>query len=504
MNRAAALRVSLLVSLGLAPIACSGKTLSNGEEDEGGAGSGGAGGTGAVSAAGKPSKGGATPGTGGVVTGTGGVLIEMGGGTTGGGAGGRALCSPGKLDPVTQLVVCADQGYSTRPMAGLCNVPLSTGGAGGEGAVELPRASGSDCQDDADCSQFELGFCELEEPECLEGGAGQAGNCRSGCANDDDCRAGFLCVCGKSAHGGECVRGDCRTDSDCGPQSVCASIAELSGTAFHCTSPKDACTNDAGCDELSVCEFSPSQGHRECFEVGVCGRPFLVEQQVRVASAINRGDWSQRELSPRVAHLAQSEREALAAHWTKLGQMEHASIAAFARFQLQLLALGAPPELIRACNQALVDETAHTQLCFGLASAYAGRDLGPGPLDVSHSLDVSSLADIVDLVIAEGCFGETSAALEALEAADQASDPVIRNVYARIAEDEQRHAELAFHFVRWALQRGGEEVRERVELTLHHAPLGAGAVAVPCLRGLLGASPIAATVEQRYGVADRA
>jgi hypothetical protein len=174
----------------------------------------------------------------------------------------------------------------------------------------------------------------------------------------------------------------------------------------------------------------------------------LVEAEERVAPIAARADWAEGgRAAPRLAHLGGDERAALAAHWTKLGQMEHASIAAFARFQLQLLAFGAPPELVQACNQALIDETAHTQLCFGLASAYAGRAIGPGPLDVSHSLAVTDLADIVGLVIHEGCFGETSAALEALEAATLATDPVVRDVYRTIADDEGRHAELAFRFV---------------------------------------------------------
>ncbi len=34
------------------------------------------------------------------------------------------------------------------------------------------------------------------------------------------------------------------------------------------------------------------------------------------------------------------------------------------------------------------------------------------PLDISCSLDVTTLTDIVDLVVLEGCVGETSAALE--------------------------------------------------------------------------------------------
>ncbi|HEY6080394.1 MAG TPA: ferritin-like domain-containing protein, partial [Polyangiaceae bacterium] len=175
------------------------------------------------------------------------------------------------------------------------------------------------------------------------------------------------------------------------------------------------------------------------------------------------------------------------------GRMEHASIAAFARFSLQLLSLGAPPELVDSCTQALADETAHTKLCFRIASAYAGRALGPGPLDIQRSLEQSSLAQIVELVIAEGCFGETSAALDALEAAQNASDPVIAASYARIATDEQRHAELAFRFVRWALERGDESVPDAVRsavLTPPSSHAGARQVTLPCLRALLSAQSL--------------
>jgi hypothetical protein len=206
---------------------------------------------------------------------------------------------------------------------------------------------------------------------------------------------------------------------------------------------------------------------------------------------VTRTDWPRAE-APAVAHLTQTERAALAQHFSWLGQMEHASIAAFARFQLQLLALGAPPALVEACNRALADETAHARLCFGIASAYAGRALGPGPLDVKYSLHAVSLVEVVDLVVAEGCFGETRAALEALEAADNARDPVIRACYARIADDEQRHAELAFRFVRWALDREPDAVTRRIRAALEAPPDGASAVAAPCLEALLAASTIAA------------
>jgi hypothetical protein len=223
----------------------------------------------------------------------------------------------------------------------------------------------------------------------------------------------------------------------------------------------------------------------------VCGRPFLVETEARIAPVVSGGDWrSARLAGPRLDHLTVAERAALAEHWTKMGQMEHASIAAFARFSLQLLSLGAPPELVEACTQALADETAHAVLCFGLASAYAGRAIGPGPLDVSGSLDVTSLGDIVDLVIAEGCFGETSAALEALEAAESAADPVIAAAYAQIARDEQRHAELAFRFVRWALEREPGLVSVRIARALCSTSPARELrdVVEPCLEALLKSS----------------
>jgi hypothetical protein len=143
--------------------------------------------------------------------------------------------------------------------------------------------------------------------------------------------------------------------------------------------------------------------------------------------------------------------------------MEHASIAAFARFALQLLAVSAPPELVMAAQRAMADETKHAQLAFALASAYADRDLGPGPLAIDGCLDATDLVALVDAVFAEGCVGETVAAVEAREALEHARDPAVRAVLKIIAEDETRHAELAWRTAAWALAIGGQAVRDRIE-----------------------------------------
>jgi hypothetical protein len=439
--------------------------------------------------------------------GTVGKMLPPDGGTGSGGATQTLpTCTGGKLDPTTGLIRCSE-GYTRRvkkvECVGSAGAPAdasagaSSGGAGGdEDPPVKPRANGSvGCGNYnvggysgvEDCSEFELGFCSSNDFESV---------CESGCVVDEDCGGGAICECGhpESPSGGICIdTHDCSTDADCLPGYFCASYGDGGGCGYHayaCLTPQDECQGPQDCDDGGYCALS-SNGQHVC-EYAVCGRPFLIDCTARVAKVVANGDWQARAAAPRVDHLTSSERDALARHWSRLGQLEHASIAAFARFSLQLLSLGAPPELVEQCTQALADETAHTKLCFQLASAYAGRPLGPGKLDIDGSLAGSSLEEIVDLVIAEGCFGETGAALEALEAADAASDPVIRAAYAQIAADEQRHAELAFRFVRWALEQSPHDVRERISSAVTASvtqPASARAVALPCLLALLEVTP---------------
>jgi hypothetical protein len=103
----------------------------------------------------------------------------------------------------------------------------------------------------------------------------------------------------------------------------------------------------------------------------------------------------------------------------------------------------------RRPHAAIADETEHTRLAFGLASAYAGRHIGPDALPIDGALDAADLPAILETVIREGCIGETVAAVEAAEALAHATDPAVRQVLERIAQDETNHAELAWRFVRW-------------------------------------------------------
>jgi hypothetical protein len=467
MHRAQTFRLSLLVSLGLSPAACGGSTSAT-DGDGSTAGGGSAGNAGTTNQAGAA-------------------------GASMGGSMNRPACTSPTTDPITGLVTCKE-GYQHRPQAVACGVTIQKaappGGSSGIGAPEpmLPRAGGDvSCSATPEtCDAYQYGYCDME------GGGAAPAVCRSGCITDDECGEGRFCACGyeKSPTTGICQAALCRTNSDCGDYRCAIHSTPCSGPQLACHSAIDECWSDADCEPDALCmpgamaDTVIEHGRRCTFTA--CGRPFLVREAPRVAAIVANRAWRD-PAQPRVEHLSEAERGEHAAHWARLGQLEHASIAAFARFSLHLLSLGAPPELVDASTRAIADETAHTRLCFGLASAYAGRDIGPGPLDVSSSLEAASLGDIVDLVLREGCIGETRAALEALELADRAEDPVIRAAYARIAGDEQRHAELAFHFVRWALEQGAGVVRERIDALLVSSAVEhpiAQLVTKPCLEAL--------------------
>ena len=112
--------------------------------------------------------------------------------------------------------------------------------------------------------------------------------------------------------------------------------------------------------------------------------------------------------------------EEIGRQWLKLAEAEHASIASFARFTLQLMALGSPSELLLASKKAGIDEINHAKHAYTFASAFLGSNYGPGPLDVKGALDDVSIEYTVRSLIQEGCIVETISSIEAHIAAHYA------------------------------------------------------------------------------------
>lgn len=204
------------------------------------------------------------------------------------------------------------------------------------------------------------------------------------------------------------------------------------------------------CNETSV-EDACCYG-MNVFQV-VIGRPFTVEGEARTAETVERTGWCGDcevvgELSPRL-------RQRLAEGWAETAAGEHASVASFARFALQLMQLGAPADLVADATRAMGDEVRHAKAAYGVASSFAGKDLGPGPLDTTGA-DESSVEAMVLSAVREGCIAETIAAAQARAAAEACTDEGIREMLEGVANDESRHATLAWRFVRWALSEHPE------------------------------------------------
>jgi hypothetical protein len=209
-------------------------------------------------------------------------------------------------------------------------------------------------------------------------------------------------------------------------------------------------------------------------------RPFLVGSAMRAASASAREDWS--DALPDAIDLDDATRAALGRAWLEDALQEHASIAAFARFSMTMLAVSAPSHLIAGSQRASLDEIRHARACFSLARRYGASATGPAELRVDDALPPMTLAELAALTAEEGCVGETLGALLAEEQAARATDPIARALLERIARDETRHAELAWEFVAWAIDRGGEEVALAVSSAIERATAATLAMEIRPLR----------------------
>ncbi len=159
----------------------------------------------------------------------------------------------------------------------------------------------------------------------------------------------------------------------------------------------------------------------------IVGRPLMVDGVQRVAPFIGGGP------STSLAEAAQAE---------------HASVAVFARTICELMALGAPLELLERTQQALADEIRHTAMTLEQLRR-RGENAPPfGPLPAATAPLPRSLEAFIDDVFSGG-EAERRAVEQSSAAARQALDPSLRAFHEALATDEARHVQLAVDTVAW-------------------------------------------------------
>lgn len=191
-----------------------------------------------------------------------------------------------------------------------------------------------------------------------------------------------------------------------------------------------------------------------CFEESY-GRPFIDGHGNSVmAQALETGDrlplWSDFKDKSGDADEAQGN------EWVDRAIGEHASIASFASFAIELMTNNAPPDLIADSLQAAMDEFRHAQTSFEMASFLLQKNVSPGHLPATSLSFEQNLNHLAFGVAKEGCVDETVSAL--LLAAEimmfdlyKIDKPFSwKDKVTVIAKEEANHSALAWRTIYWA------------------------------------------------------
>jgi hypothetical protein len=153
------------------------------------------------------------------------------------------------------------------------------------------------------------------------------------------------------------------------------------------------------------------------------GRPFVVNKSMVLSAPTGTTD------------------DARAARWVSQGLGEHASVASFAAFSLQLMINGAPFSLLAGAAKANADEVRHAEQSFALASRFAGHAITaePFPRHAISSMQPQSLEKLAEAAFREGCIAETLSVFDAARQVDEndVADDEERNVLIGIVRDER-------------------------------------------------------------------
>lgn len=203
------------------------------------------------------------------------------------------------------------------------------------------------------------------------------------------------------------------------------------------------------------------------------GRPLRVRGKIIAAPLAHSEGWRGAGPDPDVSSLSPAARAALAETWIESARSEHASVPAFSRLSLTLMALGAPARLVESAHRAALEEIGHARLAFALAGAYAGETVAPGPLPElrgAPAVTAGSLSELAIESLTDGCLNEGFAAAAATASSARARDAPVRDAWAAIARDESSHAELAWEVLQWCLAQGEPALGRQLRKAIHTSP----------------------------------
>lgn len=206
--------------------------------------------------------------------------------------------------------------------------------------------------------------------------------------------------------------------------------------------------------ESETCRHLCGEEQRSCWLNGALGDSVSVECNTSYSCVKGIGGRRPAELLLSAA----TGTDVVGRFFSEAMQLEAASVTAFEILHDELARFDAPEDLRRAAVRAAGDEVRHAKTMRGLAKRFGGEAISP-PVQRPGE---RSLFEMARENAVEGCVRETYAALVAAWQAEVAEDAHVRRAMRAIAQDELRHAELAWAVARWSDDRLG--VAERADI----------------------------------------
>ena len=156
---------------------------------------------------------------------------------------------------------------------------------------------------------------------------------------------------------------------------------------------------------------------------------------------------------PGLVPVEAAEGTATGAYFADASHLEAASVEAFRLLREELASLGAPRSMLRRASRAEEDEVRHARMTASLARRFGAVPGEWAAAPRTEDRPARTLEEIALENATEGCVRETFGALTAMWQAEHARDRHVRAAMEAIAEDELRHAALAWSVASWSRAR---------------------------------------------------
>ena len=187
----------------------------------------------------------------------------------------------------------------------------------------------------------------------------------------------------------------------------------------------------------------------------VSGTPLGIEHAHLMQRRYKRIPWEES-----TAHeLTEEQRQHVGRTWKARTAAEHLAISTFSLLTLDLVAAGAPADILSMCLRAGIDEIRHAELCVRMVELYTGEKMWPrgGMSRLPRNTEKPPGSQAVGNTLLVSCVSETFATTLLAAAREQSHDPPTQEVLTAIYSDEIMHARLGWSYLRYTLTTGGQQ-----------------------------------------------